>query len=225
MLKIIDAKRLNLAVFVSGRGSNFLAVLRAIAQGKLQAYIRVVVSDRADAPALQKARDAGIEAHAVLPSAFASKQAYEEHILTLLQPHEIDMVILAGYMRIVGPTLIKGYRNRILNIHPSLLPAFPGLQAQKQAVEYGVRYSGCTVHLVDEGTVTGPIIAQTVTPVQPKDTETTLAERILEEEHKLYPQVLQLFAEGRVYLHGRTIKIKRDDDDLRFKEDFSLEVD
>jgi phosphoribosylglycinamide formyltransferase-1 len=225
VIKLVDAKRLHLAVFVSGRGSNFLSILRAIAYGELNACVSAVISDRSDAPALCKARDAGIAAYAVLPEHFTSKQAYEEHILDVLRPCAIDLIVLAGYMRLVGPTLLEAYDNRILNIHPSLLPAFAGLNAQRQALDYGVCFSGCTVHLVDAGMDTGPVIAQAVVPVLPADTEAVLSERILEEEHKLYPQVLQLLAEGRVYLYGHWIKIKRDDDDLRRKEDFSLAVD
>jgi phosphoribosylglycinamide formyltransferase-1 len=225
MIKVMEAKRLGLAVFVSGRGSNFLSILRSAAHGKLNACVRAVVSDRADAPALQKASDAGIPAYAVLPGAFASVEDYETHIIGLLEPYAIDLIVLAGYMRLVRAPLLTHYKNRVVNIHPSLLPAFSGLRAQKQALDYGVRFSGCTVHLVDEGMDAGPIIAQSVVPVLPADTEASLSERILEEEHKLYPRSLQLIAEGRVYLHGRLVMIRYDDGDLRFKEDFSLAVD
>jgi phosphoribosylglycinamide formyltransferase-1 len=225
MLKLMEAKHLKLAILVSGRGSNFLSILRAVARGELQARISVVLSDNPAAPALQKARDADIATAVVRPADFAAKAAYEMHIVELLREYDVDLIVLAGYMRIVGTTLLEAYRHRILNIHPALLPAFPGLNAQKQALAYGVRFSGCTVHLVDEGMDSGPIIAQRVTPVLPDDTEATLSERILEQEHQVYPEVLQLLAEGRVYLYGRQIFIRQDDDDLRFKEDFSMDLD
>ena len=218
MIKVIEAKRLNLAVFVSGRGSNFLSLLRATAYSKLHASIVLLVTDNPQAPALQKAIDAEIPVYVFRPEQFSSKEECEAQIVDKLKEAEADMILLAGYMRMVGPTLIQAYRHRILNIHPSLLPAFPGKNAQKQAIDYGVRCSGCTVHLVDEGMDTGPIIAQSTLPVSPKDTEATLSERILEAEHKLYAQTVQYFAEGRVYLHGRIIYIDENDGDLRFKD-------
>jgi phosphoribosylglycinamide formyltransferase-1 len=208
MLKLMEAKRLNLAVLLSGRGSNFLALLRTSLSNELNAAITVAITDNPDAAGYQKALDAGITAYVIQREHFQSKAEFEQQIIHKLQEANTDIVILAGFMRIIGKTLIQAYPNRILNIHPSLLPAFPGLNAQKQALDYGVRYSGCTVHLVDEGMDTGPIIMQSVVPVLPQDTEETLSERILEAEHKLYAQTVQFFAEGRVYLQGRKVYIQ-----------------
>ena len=208
MLKLMEAKRLNLAVLLSGRGSNFLALLRAGLNKELNAAIAVVITDNPDAVGYQKALEAGIPAYVIQRGHFQSKAEFEQKIIHKLQEANTDMVVLAGFMRIIGKTLIQAYPNRILNIHPSLLPAFPGLNAQKQAWDYGVRYSGCTVHLVDEGMDTGPIVAQAAVPVLPQDTEDTLSERILETEHKLYAQAVQLFAEGRVHLQGRKVYIQ-----------------
>jgi len=141
------------------------------------------------------------------PKAFPDRDAYEIELVRHLQGEEIDFVVLAGYMRLVGRVILKAYQDRVLNIHPALLPSFPGLHAQRQAVEYGVKYSGCTVHFVDQGMDTGPIIRQAVVPVEENDTEDSLAERILVQEHQLYWQVLQLLAEGRVYIEGRKVYI------------------
>lgn len=207
METILDRKRLKLAVLASGRGSNFLAILEAIQKGRLDAEICVLISDKANAPALQKARDAGIPAYFIDPHIYADKATYETEIVSHMQTNNINLVVLAGYMRLVGKVLLDAYSQRILNIHPALLPSFPGLHAQRQAVDYGVRYSGCTVHIVDSGMDTGAIIAQAVVPVLEEDNEDTLAERILVEEHKLYPQVLQWIAEGKVSVTGRKVHI------------------
>lgn len=198
---------LQLAVLASGRGSNFLAILEAIRQGKLNAQIKVLISDKTDAMALQKADEAGIPSVFIDPRLYADRLQYESELVKELQKREIDMVVLAGYMRLVGKVLLNAYPQRILNIHPALLPSFTGLHAQRQAIEYGVKFSGCTVHLVDEGMDTGPIIEQMVVPVMPDDSEDDLTNRILAEEHKLYARVLQWIAEGRVYIEGRKVYV------------------
>jgi phosphoribosylglycinamide formyltransferase-1 len=200
---------LRLAVLASGRGSNFLAILEAIQQGRLNAQIKVLISDKSDALALQKAKEAGIPNIFIDPRLYSDRQSYESEIVKVLKFREIDLVVLAGYMRLVGKVLLHSYPHRSLNIHPALLPSFTGLHAQQQAVDYGVKFSGCTVHFVDDGMDTGPIIDQVVVPVLPDDTEDDLAERILAQEHKLYARVLQWIAEGRVYIEGRKVYIDK----------------
>lgn len=207
MIRIMEAKRLRLAVLASGRGSNFDAIYLAALKGDLNAEIVVLVSDNPDAPALDKARERGIEALAIKPADFASRDLYEQQIVAHLKNLKVDLVALAGYMRLVGPGFLKAFRHRLVNIHPALLPSFTGLNAQKQALEYGVRFSGCTVHIVDEGMDTGPIILQAVVPVWPQDDEDSLSQRILGEEHQIYWRALQLFAEGRIFLDGRRVVI------------------
>lgn len=200
MIAIIPAKRLNLAIMASGRGSNYEAINAAINRNDLDADIKIVISDKENAVVLDKAKTANIPTLYINPRGFNSLGEYEEHLIKVLGEYEIDIIVLAGYMRLVGTTLLNAYKNRVVNIHPALLPAFPGLQAQKQALDYGVKFSGCTVHIVDEGMDTGPIILQAVVPVLPEDNEETLSKRILQEEHRLYWQALQLLAEGRLYL-------------------------
>lgn len=207
MIRIMEPKRLRLAVLASGRGSNFDALHQAVQRGELDAEIVVLVSDNPEAPALSKARERGIEALAIKPADFTSRDRYEEKIVARLQERDVDLVALAGYMRLVGPVFLKAFRHRLVNIHPALLPSFTGLHAQKQAVEYGVKFSGCTVHIVDEGMDTGPIILQAVVPVWPQDDEDSLSQRILAQEHQIYWRALQLFAQGRVFLDGRRVVI------------------
>lgn len=200
--------KLRLGVLASGRGSNLQAIMDAAAAGRLEAEVAVVVSDKKEALALERARSRGIPAVHIDPRSFASKEEYEAAVVETLNRHGVELVCLAGYMRLVGKTMLQAFPNRIMNIHPALLPAFPGLNAQKQAVEYGVRYSGCTVHFVDEGVDTGPIILQAVVPVLPDDTPETLAARILEQEHRIYPEAIALFAAGRLEIRGRRVYIK-----------------
>jgi len=199
--------RLRLAVLASGRGSNFEALQKEIDDQELPAVIRVVISDKEKAPVLEKARSRGIPACCINPGQFASKQLYEQELVRVCEDYEVDLVVLAGYMRIMGDTFIKSYLWRIINIHPALLPSFPGLNAQRQALEYGVRFSGCTVHFVDSGVDTGPIILQAVVPVYPDDDEDSLSQRILKEEHRLLPQAVRLIAAGRLELNGRQVTI------------------
>ncbi len=166
-----------------------------------------MISDLESAPVLEKAKAQGIDAVFIDPRAFGSRDEYETELVRVLKAHQVTVVVLAGYMRLVGRILLDAYKNRILNIHPALLPSFPGLHAQQQAVDYGVKFSGCTVHIVDKGMDTGPIIMQAVVPVLPDDTGDTLADRILGEEHKIYWRSLQLLAQGRVYIDGRKVLI------------------
>jgi phosphoribosylglycinamide formyltransferase-1 len=197
----------NIAVLVSGRGSNLQAIIDSIGSGYLKARISVVVSDVEDAYALLRAKKHGIDAVFVNSKNFASKELYEKEILKVLKIHDTQLLLLAGYMRILGKTLLHSYRNRILNIHPALLPAFTGLHAQKQAFDHGVKVAGCTVHFVDETLDGGPIILQRCVEVKENDTPETLADRILEQEHKIYPEAVKLFVENRLRIEGRKVKI------------------
>jgi len=196
-----------LAVLVSGRGSNLQAIIDSIENGYLKARISVVVSDIGDAYALERARNHGINAVHVDPKKSGSKDLYEEEVLKVLKHHNVQLVLLAGYMKILGKPLLAAYKNRILNIHPALLPAFPGLHAQEQAFRYGVKVAGCTVHFVDEELDCGPIILQRCVEVKEDDTDQTLAEKILEQEHKIYPEAVKLFVEKKLRIEGRKVKI------------------
>lgn len=198
---------LRIAVLASGRGSNLQAIIDAIEAGRLDASLTVVVSDRADAQALERARKHGSAAVFVDPKKYPDREAFDRAVLALLAGHRVELVCLAGFMRILTPTFVAAYRNRIMNIHPALLPAFPGLHAQRQALEYGAKVSGATLHFVDEGVDTGPVILQAAVPVREEDTEEALAARILEQEHRIYPGAIQLFAEGRLVLRGRQVMI------------------
>jgi phosphoribosylglycinamide formyltransferase 1 len=196
-----------LGVLASGRGSNLQAILDAIDAGRCPARVAVVVSDRKDAAALDRARRAGIRAVHVDPDASPDRGAFDDAVTRILDEHAVEMVCLAGYMRVLSPGFVRRYPMRILNVHPALLPAFPGLHAQRQALEHGARVAGATVHLVDEGVDTGPIVLQAV-PVLPDDTEETLSARILVEEHRLYPEAIRLFAEGRIEVSGRRVRVR-----------------
>jgi len=207
MRQVITPKRLRLAVLASGRGSNFLAIHSASEKGQLDADLCLLLSDQAAAPALDRARQLGIKAVHIDPRTYTNRDDYETEVVRHLQAENIDLVVLAGYMRLVGRVMLGAFPDRVLNIHPALLPSFAGLHAQRQAVDYGVKYSGCTVHFVDQGMDTGPIIKQAVVPVEDDDSEDSLAQRILVQEHQLYWQVLQLLAEGRVYIEGRKVHI------------------
>ncbi len=208
MIKVMEPGRLRLAVLASGRGSNFDALCRAIENGNLNAEIRVLISDKKEAPALEKAKSRGIKPIYIEPADYPDRDEYEKAIVKELHDCDINIVALAGYMRLVGSIFLQAFNLKVVNIHPALLPSFTGLHAQKQALDYGVRYSGCTVHIVDEGMDTGPIIMQSVVPVYQDDIEDSLAERILVEEHKTYWRALQLFAEGRIFIDGRKVYIK-----------------
>lgn len=203
-----------LAVLASGRGSNFLALADAVARGDLHVRIGVVLSDVADAPVLESARERGIAAEFVDPAAARgadgrySRTAYSGLLLAALRRHGAEYVALAGFMRLIGGDLLMAYKHRVVNIHPSLLPAFPGLDAQRQAFEYGVKVTGCTVHLVDGGMDTGPVLAQRAVPVEPDDTVQTLTARILAAEHDVYWRTLQRLVSGELRLDGRRAELK-----------------
>lgn len=198
---------LRLGVLASGRGSNLQSILEAIERGELSARVAVVVSNKKEAQALERAARYQVPALFLDPAHYQSREEYDAAILQRLKEYDVELVVLAGYMRLVTPTLIQPYRDRIINTHPSLLPAFPGMRAHRQALEYGVRVSGCTLHFVDEEMDHGPIIAQASVPVFEGDTEDQLSERILVEEHRLLPQVLQLYAEGKLKVEGRKVLI------------------
>jgi phosphoribosylglycinamide formyltransferase 1 len=193
-----------LGILLSGRGSNFLAIADAIASGKLDAEIAVVISNRADAPGIAAARERGFHA-VVLPSKGLPREQYDEQLAAELEKCNVDLVCLAGYMRLLSPQFVRRFHQRILNIHPSLLPAFAGLDVQQAAIEHGVKFSGCTVHFVDEGLDSGPIIRQAVVPVMDDDTPHTLAARILKEEHRIYSEAIALVLSGRYKIVGRRV--------------------
>ena len=200
--------RLKLAVLASGRGSNLQAIIDAIENGKLNAALAVVISNKPEAAALARARKHGAPAVFLDPKATPDREAYDAAILEHLRKHDVGLVALAGYMRIVTRVLIDAYPNRIMNIHPSLLPAFPGLKAQQQALDWGVKVSGCTVHFVEEGVDTGPIIRQATVPVLEGDTAESLETRILVEEHRIYTEAIRLFADGHLTVDGRRVHIR-----------------
>ncbi|GAB4484900.1 MAG: phosphoribosylglycinamide formyltransferase [Thermodesulfovibrionales bacterium] len=196
-----------IGVLASGRGSNFQAIIDEVEAGRIAASIAVLISDRSDAYALERARKHGIEPLVLLPKNFSSRDAYFRAVAHELEQRGVGLVVLAGFMRIVGAPLIERYRNRIMNIHPALLPSFPGLHGQKQANDYGVKIAGCTVHFVDEGMDTGPIIIQAAVPVSDDDTEETLSARILKLEHRIFPEAIRLFCEDRLEVIGRRVRV------------------
>ncbi len=199
---------LNIGVLASGRGSNFQSIIDAVEGGYIKATVRVLITDNPDAFAIERARKHHIEYIVMNLKQFISNDVYFEKIAAELKNRGVGLVVLAGFMRIVGKPLIDAFRNRIMNIHPALLPAFPGLHGQKQAHEYAVKISGCTVHFVDEGMDTGPIIIQAAVPVRDDDTEESLSARILKFEHRIYPEAVRLFSEGRILVAGRKVKIE-----------------
>jgi phosphoribosylglycinamide formyltransferase-1 len=203
-----NVEPLRVAVLVSGRGSNLEAILAATTQPGFPARVAVVVSDRKEAPALARAVQHGVPAISLEPRDYGDPGAYEAALVSVLRAHGVELVCLAGFMRILRADMLRAFHNRILNIHPSLLPAFPGLGAQRRALEYGVRIAGATVHFVDEGLDTGPIVLQASVPVLPGDTERSLSDRILVEEHRLYPEAIRLFAMRRLTITGRQVLVE-----------------
>ena len=193
-----------IGILLSGRGSNFEAIARQIDEGKLSAEIAVVVSNLESAPGLRRARERGLNVF-FASSKGLSREAFDRQVIQILEETRVDLVCLAGFMRLLSPSFIQAFRNRVLNIHPSLLPAFPGLDAQRQALEYGVKVSGCTVHFVDEGLDSGPIVLQAVVPVLDGDTEESLSSRILEQEHQIYPKAIQYVLDGQIRFNGRRV--------------------
>lgn len=198
-----------LGVLVSGNGTNLQAIIDRIDAGTLPASVACVISNKSEAYALERARKHGIPALCLPYRGFASREAYDAELVKMLSEQEVQLVILAGFMRILTPIIIDAFPDRIMNIHPALLPAFPGLDAQKQALDYGVKVSGCTVHFVDAGCDTGPIIMQAVVPVEEGDTEDSLSQRIHNEEHRIYPEAIRLYAEERLHVEGRRVVISR----------------
>ena len=194
-----------IGVLLSGRGSNFEALADSVAAGRIpNAEIAVVISNREGAPGIERAATRGIPAK-IIPSKGLEREAFDKQVAAVLQEYKVDLVCLAGYMRLLSPFFVAAYRGRILNIHPSLLPSFPGLEAQRQALEFGARFSGCTVHFVDENLDAGPIILQAVVPILDDDTPESLAARILKEEHRIYTEAVNLVLQGRTRIEGRRV--------------------
>jgi phosphoribosylglycinamide formyltransferase 1 len=206
---------LRVGVLASGRGSNFEAIVRAAEEGRIQVRVTVLISDRPGAPALDIARRHSVEAVVIAREAHPTREAHDKAVAAALDQRGIGLVCTAGYMRLLGPEFVRHFEGRLLNIHPSLLPSFPGLHAQRQAIEHGVRVSGATVHFVDLGVDSGPIVLQAAVPVLPDDTEAALARRILAEEHRIYPEAVALFAAGRLRVEGRRVHISRGTEERR----------
>ena len=204
-------KKLKLGVLASGRGSNLQAIIDACESGSTPAEVVVVVSDMANSHALNRAGKHGIPAVYISPAQYSGREEYEKRILLEMREYGVELICLAGYMLIVGRVLLDAFTNRIMNIHPALLPSFKGMHAQRQALEYGVRYSGCTVHFIDGGMDSGPIILQAVVPVLPGDSEDELSARILEREHAIYPEAIRLYALGRLAVVGRRVDILKEE--------------
>src|SRR5271168_1358043 len=194
-----------IGVLLSGRGSNFEALAESVSAGRIPgAEIAVVISNKPDAKGLERAKARNIPTR-MIPSKGLQREAYDRQVVAVLQEYKVDLICLAGYMRLLSPYFVAAFPQRILNIHPSLLPSFPGLESQRQALEYGVKFAGCTVHFVDENLDAGPIVLQAVLPVDDKDTEETLSARILEEEHRIYSEAVRIVLEGRYKIEGRRV--------------------
>jgi phosphoribosylglycinamide formyltransferase 1 len=194
-----------IGVLLSGRGSNFVALAESVAAGRIpEAEIAIVVSNREGAPGIERAKERGI-ATQVIPSKGLEREAYDRQVVAVLNERNVDLICLAGYMRLLSPYFVSAFPHRILNIHPSLLPSFPGLESQRQALEYGVKFAGCTVHFVDENLDAGPIVLQAVIPVHDEDTEATLSEHILSEEHRIYSEAVKIVLDGKYKITGRRV--------------------
>jgi phosphoribosylglycinamide formyltransferase-1 len=198
-------RQVPIGVLISGSGTNLQAMIDAIEAKELDAKIQLVLSNRADAYGLVRAKKHGVPIEVLDHKRFSSREDFDQAVVDILRARGVELVVLAGFMRLLSPVFVRAYSNRIMNIHPALLPAFPGLHVQKKAVEHGVRFSGCTVHFVNEECDEGPIIIQAVVPVFPEDTEESLASRILEQEHRIYPRAIQLYSEGRLRIEGRRV--------------------
>jgi phosphoribosylglycinamide formyltransferase-1 len=201
------SKKLRLGVLASGNGSNLQAIIDRCREGELPAEVVLVLSNKSQAGALTRARKAGIATLVIDHRDHPERAAFDQAMVAALRNAEVDLVVLAGFMRILTPVFLEAFPQRIMNIHPALLPAFPGIKAQRKALEYGVKIAGCTVHFVDPGVDSGPIIIQAAVPVLDDDDETTLSRRILEQEHRIYPEAIQLYAEGRLHIEGRHVRI------------------
>ena len=214
------ARQIPIGVLVSGSGTNLQSIIDEIEAKRLDAKIEVVLSNKADAYGLARAKNHGIATEVLDHRQFPSREAYDQAVVDILRARSVELVVLAGFMRLLSPVFVKAYSNRIMNIHPALLPSFPGLHVQKKAVDHGVRFSGCTVHFVNEECDEGPIIIQAVVPVFPDDSEESLAARILNQEHRIYPRAIQLYAEGRLRVEGRRVLVDglaKDDDQVLFQ--------
>jgi phosphoribosylglycinamide formyltransferase-1 len=210
------ARQIPIGVLISGSGTNLQSIIDAIEAKTLDARIEMVLSNKVDAYGLVRAQNHGIHTEVLDHKAFASRETYDQAVVDLLRSRSVELVVLAGFMRLLSPVFVTAYSNRIMNIHPALLPAFSGLHVQKKALEHGVRFAGCTVHFVNEECDEGPIIIQAVVPVFPDDTEETLTARILTQEHQIYPRAIQLYAEGRLHVVGRKVLVDRlSKDDLQ----------
>lgn len=205
----VMSEELKLGVLISGSGSNLQSIIDHIERKILPARINLVISNNPDAYGLKRAEKHGIPVAALRHTNFSDREAFDCELIRLLNAAGVDLVVLAGFMRILTPVFLRAFEKRIINIHPALLPSFPGTHVQQKAIDHGVKFSGCTVHFVDEGVDTGPIIIQAVVPVLPDDTAQTLADRILTEEHKIYPQAIRYFAEGRISVEDRRVTILR----------------
>ena len=197
-----------IAVFCSGQGTNLQAILSAMHAGRLRARLGIVMSDRADAKALARARRSGVEARYVDPAAYTTRADYERHLIVLLEARRVELICLAGFMRILSPILVRRFRRRILNVHPALLPAFPGAHAIRDALAWGAKVTGVTVHFVDEQIDHGPVILQEAVPIRPDETERTLLQRVHRVEHRLYPKAIGLVLAGRARVRGRTVLVR-----------------
>ena len=200
--------RLGIGILVSGSGSNLQSIIDNIERGTLTAEIKVVISNNPEAYALERCRKHHIPAVVIRHQEFRKREDFDRQMISVLQFHGVELVVMAGFMRLLTPLFLNAFAMKIMNIHPALLPAFPGTHVQQKAVDYGVKFSGCTVHFADEGVDTGPVIIQAVVPVLDADTADTLAARILKEEHRIYPQAIQLYAEGRIQVSGRKVTLK-----------------
>ncbi len=202
------ADLLKLGVLISGNGSNLQSIIDHIEKRSLKAVIKIVACNNPDALGITRAKKHGIQIAVLKNADFKSPEDFDSELIKIMRKNDVDLVILAGFTRILTPVFLQAFPQKIMNIHPALLPSFPGLHGQKQAWEYGVKFTGCTVHFVDEGVDTGPIIIQSVVPVYDDDTEEILAARILKEEHRIYPQAIQFYAEGRLEIKDRKVKLK-----------------
>lgn len=203
-----EKKRIKLGALGSGRGSNIMAILDNVEHGRISAELTVVLTDQAKAPLIQLMNNKGIPIHFVDPKKFHDRRAYDLELVRILQEYQVDLIVLGGFMRLITRNFIEAFPLKIMNIHPSLLPAFPGLDVQKKALDHGVKFSGCTVHFVDEGVDTGPIIRQAVVEIKDYDTPETLAARILKEEHRIYSEAIELFAQEKSTVVGRRVYIR-----------------
>jgi phosphoribosylglycinamide formyltransferase-1 len=199
---------IRIGILVSGSGSNLQSILDACERSEIDGQVCVVISNVPGVYALERAMKKNIPTVVLPYGGFADRESYDRELVKILKEYQVDLVALAGFMRVITPVFLESFQGKVMNIHPALLPSFPGLGVRQKAIDYGVRFSGCTVHFVDDGVDTGPIIIQAVVPVYPDDTEESLKDRILKEEHKIYPKAIQLYAQGRLIIEGRKVLIR-----------------